>query len=150
MSLTSSLLDWLRLPNFARIKIMVTKSKSVIVLAAMLLVSACSNQAEQSTAPQANSTKSTGPSADMLLSEDGGVDDKRLAEAQHINMAINKDGLVLFQGIPGPDGKVKDHQLDAKDSKEILLAIQKVNQGGDKEYLTKLIQSHVTRIQTGL
>ncbi|HMO23219.1 MAG TPA: hypothetical protein PKC98_19830, partial [Candidatus Melainabacteria bacterium] len=118
---------------------MVTKAKSVIVLAAMLLVSACSKQADQSTSPQANNTKSKGPSADMLLSDDGGVDDKRLAEAQHINMAINKDGLVIFQGIPGPDGKVKDHQLDAKDSKEILLAIQNVNQGGDKEFLTKLI-----------
>lgn len=125
---------------------MAKKAKSLIALAALLLIAGCAKQAE----PQANDTKSTGPSADMLLSDDGGVDDKKLAEAQHINMAIDKNGMVIFQGIPGPDGKVKDHQLDAKASQEILLAIQKVNKGGDKEYLTKLIQSHVTRIQTGL
>ena len=72
---------------------MAKKAKSFIALAALLLIAGCAKQAE----PQANDTKSTGPSADMLLSDDGGVDDKRLAEAQHINMAIDKNGMVIFQ-----------------------------------------------------
>ena len=44
---------------------MAKKAKSFIALAALLLIAGCAKQAE----PQANDTKSTGPSADMLLSD---------------------------------------------------------------------------------
>ena len=89
------------------------------------------------------------PKTDMLLGDADNIDDKKLAEAKHINIAIDKTGLVIFQGIPGPDGKVTDHRLSQKDSREILEEIKKANKGGGKEHLTELIQAHVTRIQTG-
>lgn len=123
--------------------------KLASALSSMLLLSILINGCAKTEKAADTAQVKQQPKADMLLGDDGNIDDKRLAEARHINIAIDKTGLVIFQGIPGPNGTVSDHRLSQKESKEVLEEIRKANQGGDKEKLTALIQSHVSRIQAG-
>ena len=84
---------------------------------------------------------------DILLNDNGNVTDQELEQAQHIDIQVRGNGRVVITGVQSPSGKVEDHELSEKDSKELLAEIVKASRGGDKTRLSALVQDHVAKLQ---
>lgn len=120
----------------------------ILILACILAVSTsvygCAKSEKVSKAPEANENKAK---ADILLNDDGNVSDTQLEQAQHVNIEVKGNGIVVITGVRSASGEVKNHELSEKDSKELLHEIVKASKGGDKQRLSALVQAHVARLQ---
>lgn len=113
------------------------------LLSVIPVFSACTKTEQVSKSKQNNSVAK----ADILLNDDGNISDQQLDQAQHVNIEVKGNGIVVITGVKSPSGEVKNHELDPKASKELLHEIVKASKGGDKQKLSGLISDHVTRLQ---
>lgn len=120
------------------------KLLSLSTIVCLISICGCA-KTEQATSKA--DTKPIPQKADILLNDDGNVTDRDLEQAQHIDIKVKGNGRVVITGVKSKSGKVEDHELSEKDSKELLMEIVKASRGGDKRKLSSLVQNHVVKLQ---